>query len=367
MAYQPSLGTRLHRIIDFHRLRLKFFGERLLGHEFVPLRNRITIEPSGYCNLECKFCGYRKKEHGRVVMPNEEFADYIDQAAKLGFRDFSLTSSSGEIFFDKGATWKLDYLDNHPDVGNFQFYTNLVLPDDAIIEKIATYKKLSWLGLSIYGHDAESFTRITGKPEKQYNLLVENLNRLADLGGVGRELFEIHLRTDRSFSWDPNDGVDDQSSDLVKAMHRAVHEGGVKWVGNWVIYDTWGGLVTPEDVADLDIELSDGSHQPKVGACILLFDEPMIFADGCVNACACRGLDRSLQIGDLKKTSLSDILSSDNSIYQNIIKRHQKSDYPETCKDCMVYRSVYRKPRGWPFTTVAEFFKKHDQRSAKQL
>jgi len=358
MAYQPSLSTRIKRTLEYNRLRLKFFGERLLGHEFVPLRKRITIEPSGHCNLACKFCGYGKKEYGRVIMSNQDFASYVDQAAAMGFRDFSLTSSSGEIFFDKEAGWKLDYLENHPHSGLYQFYTNLVLPDEQMIEKLFSLNKLAWLGISIYGHDLESFIRITGKPDKQYSKLVANLNRIADHGGTGRDLFEIHLRTDRAFTWHPDDGIDGQSSELVQAMYRAVTEGGVKWVGNWDIYDTWGGLINADDVADLDIELSDGSHQPKVGACILLFDEPMIFADGGVNACACRGLDRSLQIGDLNKSSLSQILSSNNGVYRGIIDRHQKSDYPETCKDCMVYRSVYRKPRGWPYTSVAGFFKK---------
>lgn len=363
MAHQPSIRIRLRRFLDYHRLRLKFFGERMLGHEFVPLRNRITIEPSGHCNLACKFCGYRKKEQGRVVMSNEDFASYIDQAADMGFRDYSLTSSSGELFFDKQAAWKLEYLDAHPGVGGYQFYTNLVLPDQAMIEKILTLKKLDWLGFSIYGHDLESFERITGKPEKQYRKLVDNLNRIADMGDVGRDLYEIHLRTDRSFTWNPEQGLDDDAGDLVKAMYRAVTEAGVKWVGNWEIYDTWGGLVTPDDVSDLDVELSDGSHLPKVGACILLFDEPMIFADGAVNACACRGIDRSLQIGDLKRTALKDILSDANHAYTNIIRRHQKSDYPETCKDCMVYRSVYRKPRGWAYTSVAKFFKTLEERA----
>jgi hypothetical protein len=367
MAYQPSLSTKIKRTVEYHRLRLKFFGERLLGHEYVPLRNRITIEPSGHCNLACKFCGYRKKERGRVTMENEDFANYINQAAAMGYRNYSLTSSSGEIFFDKDAAWKLDYLDDHPQVGGYQFYSNLVLPDEAMIDRIFSLQKLEWLGFSIYGHDLESFSRITGKPKQQYRKLVTNLNRIADKGGPGRELFEIHLRTDRAFTWHPDDGVDASSSNLVKAMCRAVREGGVKWIGNWDIYDTWGGMVTPEDVADLDVELSDGSHQPKVGACILLFDEPMIFADGCVNACACRGIDRSLQIGDLKQSSLSQILSSDNKLYRNIIERHNKSDYPDTCKDCMVYRSVYRKPRGWPYTSVAEFFKKISARGEAKV
>ncbi len=366
MSYQASIVTKTKRKIEYHRLRLKFLGEKLIGHEFVPVRKRITIEPSGNCNLACKFCAYRKKDLGHVTMSNDIFADYIDQAVEIGYRDFSLTSSSGEIFFDKEIKWKLDYLDSHPLVGSYSFYTNLVLPDEKMIDKICTLNKLAWLGFSIYGHDAESFTRITGKPRRQYDKLVKNLNLISKRPDVGRDLMEIHIRTDASFKWHPNDGIDNKASDLMKAMFEAVQNGGVKWLDNFLVYDNWGGMVTDDDVSALEIELSDGSYLPKVGACILLFDEPMIFADGVVNACACRGVDRSLAIGDLKETSLNQILSSDNKIYRNIIDRHQKNDYPETCKDCMVYRSVYRKPRGWPFTSISSFVKKHQERAKKE-
>jgi sulfatase maturation enzyme AslB (radical SAM superfamily) len=365
MAYKVSIISKIKRAMNFHRLRLKFIGERMIGHEFVPVNKRITIEPSGYCNLACKFCAYRKKDLGHVIMPNEDFANYVDQATQLGFKNFSLTSSSGEIFFDKGADWKLDYLDNHPKVGSYGFYTNFILPDEQMIDKIFTLKKIGWLNFSIYGHDFESFTRITEKSRKQYNKLVKNINRLADHPSAGQNLMEFHIRTDRNFTWHPNDGVDENSSELIKAIYWAVTKCGVKWLDNYLLYDNWGGMINDKDVADLDIELSDGSLQPKVGACILLFDEPMIFADGAVNACACRGIDRSLQIGDLKKSSLSQVLSSDNTVYRDIINRHQKNDFPETCKDCTIYRSVYRKPRGWPYTSISEFFKKHNERAVK--
>ncbi|NQV55204.1 MAG: SPASM domain-containing protein [Rhodospirillales bacterium] len=232
-----------------------------------------------------------------------------------------------------------------------------------MIEKLFSLKKLTFISISVYGHDLESFKRVTGKPDKQYRKLVDNLNRIADHRGAGRKFMEIHLRTDRSFTWHPEDGIDDNSSELVKAMHRAIHEGGLKWLGNQLLYDTWGGMVNSEDVADLDIEMSDGSNLPKIGACYLLFDEPMIFADGGVNACACRGVDRTLQIGDLNNSTLRQVLSSENAVYHNIINRHQKNDYPETCKDCTIYRSVYRRPRGWSYTSIAAFFKKHDERA----
>ncbi len=364
MAYKASIGTLLKRMFEYNRLRLKFAGEKLVGHEFVPQRNRMTIEPSGHCNLACKFCAYRKKEIGHVVMPNEDFANYIDQATELGFRTFSLTSSSGEIFFDKNITWKFDYLDNHPLVETYEFYTNFILPDEAMIRRVLNLKKLNWLGFSIYGHDEESFIRISGKTKKQYDRLVQNLNFLADIGSEGRDFLEFHLRTDKTFTWSPADGIDENSSDLTKAMYRAVTEGGVKWLENFLVYDNWGGMVTEEDVADLDIELADGTLQPKYGACMLLFDEPMIFADGAVNACACRGIDRTLQIGDLTSTPLKHVLSARNDRYREIIDQHQRNEYPETCKDCMVYRSIYRKPRGWAFTSLSAFFERHKERAA---
>ncbi len=367
MSHQASISAKIKRAFEYNRLRLKFIGEKLIGHEFVPVRNRITIEPSGYCNLACKFCAYRKKDAGHVIMPDEKFANYIDQAVEIGFREFSLTSSSGEIFFDKNVSWKLDYLDNHPLVGSYSFYTNFVLPDERMIDKLLVLKKLVWLGFSIYGHDAESFMRITGKPRKQYDKLVENLNLISEKSDPSREFMEIHIRTDASFKWRPKDGITDNSSDLIKAMYWAVNKGGAKWLDNFLVYDNWGGMVTEEDVIDLDLELSDGSYLPKVGACILLFDEPMIFADGFVNACACRGVDRSLVIGDLNETSLAQILSSNNTTYHNIIDQHQKNNYPNTCKDCMVYRSVYRKPRGWPFTSIKSFFEKHEERAKNIL
>jgi len=365
MTHKPGLGTLIKRFINYYRLRIKFYGEKLIGHEFVPLRNYITIEFSGYCNLTCKFCAYGKKKIGHDIMTNDAFADYVDQATELGYRNFSVTSSSGEIFFDKEAVWKLDYLENHSLVDSYGFYTNFVLPDEPLIDKICSLKKLAKLAFSIYGHDLESFKRITGKTEKQYDKLVENLNRMADRPAPGR-LREINVRTDRTFTWHPKDGIDDNSSELIKAMHRAATEGGLKWLGNFLIYDSWGGMITQEDIAEIDIELSDGSLLPKVGACIYLFDEPMIFADGSVNACACRGVERSLQIGDLKETSLKQILSSNNTGHRDLIERHQKNDYPETCKDCTIYQSVYRKPRGWAYTSIPAFFKKHQERAKKE-
>lgn len=362
MPVRIPFWTRLSRTFHYYRLHLKFRGERLLGHEFVPRHGVITIEPSGLCNLSCRFCGYPKKEHGQVVMSDEAFQSHVRQAVDVGYAHISLTSSSGELFMDKGIRSKLEFLDACPDIQSYRFFTNFVLPDRADIEWLTGLKKLPWVAISVYGHDRESFCAITRRPKTAYDRLVANFESLADLAPRGSIQFEIQIRTYRSFAWTPDDPEHADDSSLMRAMRRAVRGGGVRWVGNWDSYDSWGGMVTNQDIGVLDLELADGSDVPRYGACKFLFDDPIIFADGVVNACACRGLDRSLAIGDLKRQSLREILSPDNPVYRGILERHLRSDYPETCKDCMTYRSIYRRPRGWPYISVAEFFRRKEGR-----
>lgn len=362
MPVRISPWTRLRRAFQYYRRHLKYRGERLLGHEFVPRHGVITIEPSGLCNLACRFCGYPKKEHGRVVMPDEAFQSHVRQAVDLGYASISLTSSSGDLFMDKGIAAKLEFLESHPGIADYKFYTNFVLPDRETIQWLVGLKKLSLLMLSIYGHDEESFRAIAKRPKTAYDRLVANIEALADLAPQGRVAVEIHPRTYRAFAWSPAEPERAGDSALIRAMRRLIRDGGAKWTGNWDSYDTWGGMVTPQDIGDLDLELADGRDVPRYGACKFLFDDPIVFADGVVNACACRGLDRSLAIGDLNKQTLREVLSPDNPVYRGILDRHIRSDYPETCKDCMTYRSIYRRPRGWPYISLAEFFSRREGR-----
>ena len=355
MPARISPWTRFRRRFQYYRRHLKYRGERLLGREFVPRHGVITIEPSGLCNLACRFCGYPKKEHGRVVMPDRAFNSHVQQAVDLGYARISLTSSSGDLFMDKGIRGKLEFLEFHPSITHYAFYTNFVLPNRETIEWLVGLRKLSLLMLSIYGHDENSFCAIAKRPRVSYDRLVANIEALADLAPRARGAIEIHPRTYRSFTWTPAEPERPGDSALMKALRRLVG-GGAKWVGNWESYDSWGGMVTQEDIGDLDLELADGKDVPRYGACKFLFDDPIIFADGVVNACACRGLDRSLAIGDLNKQTLRDVLSPDNPVYRAILDRHIRGDYPDTCKDCMTYRSIYRHPRGWPYISLAEFF-----------
>ncbi len=90
-------------------------------------------------------------------------------------------------------------------------------------------------------------------------------------------------------------------------------------------YDNWGGIITGEDVQGLDIEIDEGQWIPNFGACSLIFYKLQVMADGRVNACACRDVNATLQIGDLSSQPLSFILSAENQTYMDLIESQQRA------------------------------------------
>ena len=49
-----------------------------LGREFIPAqRDLLCVETSSACNLDCRFCGYGKKQSPRVRMADDLFFDCI--------------------------------------------------------------------------------------------------------------------------------------------------------------------------------------------------------------------------------------------------------------------------------------------------
>ena len=76
-------------------------------------------------------------------MSGEFFRDVIEQAVAMGYDRFGLTPITGDIFVDKHVFEKLAWLESHPKVREFHFYTNFILPDREGIHMLAALKKLS--------------------------------------------------------------------------------------------------------------------------------------------------------------------------------------------------------------------------------
>jgi Iron-sulfur cluster-binding domain len=324
---------------------------RKLGREFIPSSRRsLSIETSSLCNLDCAFCAYPKKQSPRVVMSNAFFQDCVLQALDMGYDTFDLTPCTGEVFMDRHLFDKLAFLDREARVKQYDFFSNFTVPSPDHIEALPGFKKLGALAISVYGHDLDTFRRITKSTETVYRRLVKNLELLLRLKKEHSQPVFIIFHTG-------TESLDGRSSELITALDR-LERAGCTVNRQKGLYNNWGGFVTDEDVKGLAIKIVGPDMVHKNGACVRLFTAVQIMASGIVNGCACRDADATLRLGDLHTTRLRDIVSSRNPVYMSLIEEQQNGDFRPVCRSCDFYTSIYHKSLsydGAPLQSLAEF------------
>lgn len=335
----------------------------LLSREFVhDDAPTMGIEVSGLCNLKCVFCAYKDKDAGKVVMSNDTFIAYVNQLTDIGYTYIMLTPQTGDVFIDKHFADKIEFLEQNPKIEGYEFITNLVSASKPVLERLAEAKKLTRMYISLYGHTAENFQKITGRPEMQYRRLIKNLHDLAQIAPAFQGTLGAFIMTDRGFNWSPHSPLSNQhkETDLLAAIRAiAERDDDFFWSGNHVDFDSWGGRISQNDVEALDLGFRVvGPSVPMIGPCGMLFGGAVILADGKVNACGCRAVGDGLIIGDSKTTPLREILSPDNLLYRSLLEKHIAGKYPDDCVGCKIFTSIYRKPHGRPVTTINKYLAK---------
>src|SRR5262245_42582337 len=315
-------------------IRLEIGVNRALGRQFIQRdRSLFHIEPSGACNLKCRFCAYTKKSTPTVSMKDEPFVHTVLQAIELGYSRFELTPCTGDLFMDRTLMRKLDYLEQHPQVSSYEFFTNLTIPQQEPVERLADLRKLRHMTVSVYGHDLDSFIAITRGTEKLYSRLVANLEALLRVNGRATYELAIGLRSSRK-------RPKGATSELLALIERFRAAGVDIWISPG-IYNNWGGYISQQDVEGLDMYVNSTEETYKYGACEKLFNSVQVTATGVVNACACRDVDATLSIGDVSTTALADIVSPDNPRYMAIIEEQQRGEFRPICRSCDFYKSIY--------------------------
>ena len=302
---------------------------------FVPdPRRKLYIETTGVCNLACRFCAYSKKQDGKVTMPMATFCDVVDQATEMGFREFGLTPLTGEPFMDRGFIEKLLELEARSRVTGYHFYTNFTLPSASDIRTLATLTKLQYMHISLYGHDLDTFQAITRKPAGAYLRLVRNLETLHEVlrAETPRAWVRMSWRTTKDFDADAH-----PQSELHHIV-RAIQQQYDLNVPVTTAYDNWGGAITENDLAGLDMVLAPAPA--KDAPCALIFYRLIVLADGRVNACACRDVDGTLVIGNVHQAPLAWILSTRNVRYAEIIQEQIANRFRPVCRACDFYQSI---------------------------
>ena len=335
---QILIKFKIYFYSQLNQVKMKY--NKLIGNQEIPdILNNINIEISSKCNLGCKFCGYTKRnlnDHPHTIMSDIDFENNIKECEVLGYENIGLSPVSGDIFMDKHINNKFEILENS-NIKGYYFFTNFIPIQKSSIDKLFLFKKLNFIGISIYGHDLESFEKVTDSNKVSYYRLVENL----------QYLYQNLLKVNNNFviSLDQRDRIDfnlDQDNSelsqiIKKILKLEYHNISYEFETN---YNNWGGLIKDEDIKDLNIRLNKPNHK-KVGSCSLLYSRLIIGANNTVNACACRDANYSLRIGNTKTESLKSILSIKNKKYLEIIDNHEKEKYPSICKDCDFYTSIY--------------------------
>jgi len=334
--------------------RLVSMAGRLGNCERVRVPNLLEclyIVPSTVCNLKCRFCAYPKSSIARQVMPAGLFAVIVDKACTYGFSTFGLTPLVGEALLDPLFFDKLDLLEQHPGVTGYSFCTNFTVASPDFLNRLPGLRKLTWMSVSIYGHDEESFHRITASPERLFHRVLDNLEQLSEWSAIASHV-ELRVRTNASF--EPGQCHPRFRDILARLASRNVR---IRFPNDR--FSNWGGLITAEDLVGLDIRLKLEPTKENV-PCAFLFYKHTVLPDGRLNACYADDGNATMVIGDLSRQSFEDIYSLRNRAYMELILSHCEQRWSPACRACTGYRGISDEHYSYafhrkPFLTVPEF------------
>ena len=296
----------------------------------------FSLESSSVCNFNCVFCAYQHTtKKMRQIMSLKDFKLSVNEIIKNGGKNIALTPLTGDIFSDRtGIKNKINFLEKHQDLTSYTFTTNASLLDEEKIDFLKKTKKLNNLKISIYGHDQDSFEKITQTKlyKKMFNNLLHIKKNIDDLNFR----MEFGIRSYMDFN------LSKSNTDLINLI-RSIQKMKNVFVNFHRHYTNWGGYVTEEDLKGLPIILKDDKKGYKSGPCARLFNY-MILSNCDVILCACRDAMREMVVGNLKENSLSEIISPKNPKYQKWIDDQENDKFLGPCKDCDMYRPVYALP-----------------------
>lgn len=314
-------------------------------------RECLYVVPSTICNLKCRFCAYPKSTLDRRVMPHRLFVEVIDKACDYGFDTFGLTPLLGEALTDPHFQEKLEHLERHSGVRAYSFTTNFTLASATFIDGLRHLKKIRWLSISIYGHDEDTFFRITQAGPQHFHVLLDNLARLIEWPAVAVHV-ELRLRTSGEIS-------EDQCHPRLREILSQYRARNVRIRIPNDRYSNWGGIISPSDLLGLNIRLKPEPEKTNV-PCVFLFHKHTVLPDGRLNACYAEDGNATMIIGDLTRQRFDEIYSIHNVSYMNLIRSHFEGRYNKTCHECTGYRSV-KEPNDLyslyerPFLSMTEF------------
>ena len=307
---------RLSRVIPFHI--------RAWPHA-------LYVEGTNICNAECVFCAYPEMARPKKIMPMDLYRRLVDQYCAMGGGEVDVTPIVGDPFADAALFERLDYLAAKPKIKRFHFYTNGIAMRPGLGDRLLGYGARLCVNVSYGGFDRETYKKVMGVDK--FDAVWPNLKHLIERKAAMASglAIAVNLRTPES----------NNKGELFEYFKDCKRRGLIEltWMG---AYDSWSGHIADEELRDAG--LVPRSNPVKNGPCHRLLTTPVVLADGRVNACGCRDTEATLIIGDLNKKTLEEVLSG--PALRDLIDAHARGDFPEACRKCTYYDSVY--PGWWP-------------------
>jgi MoaA/NifB/PqqE/SkfB family radical SAM enzyme len=301
----------------------------------VPARPfELHIEGTNICNARCVFCAYPQMERPKVTMTMDVFRSAIDQHIAMGSKEVDLTPIVGDPFVDRFLFKRLDYLAAKSEIQAYHFFSNAIRMKPEFIERLVKYDERLTVFCSFGGFDRQTYRTVMG---------VDKFQQAVD---AIRGLIEAKIKTDSKIHVQVNlrTPLGNPQGEFWEYVQR-MRDRGVITIDSVDYFDNWGGDITDEALRGAGLV----PKPPPVhrGPCHRLIAGPTVLADGRVNACACRDVEATLIIGDLKKESLKDILAGPK--LREYLLMHERGEFPDICKVCTYYDSIYPKwlPGPW--------------------
>lgn len=229
----------------------------------------VRIYPTNKCNHNCEYCTYKNPNLGlgglydrNDSIPYDKMVEIINNLSQLGCKAVTISGGGEPLLYPKiRETLQLFKYYNIP-VG---LYTNGSLLKGDLARWVKSH--VSWVRISIDGHDNESYSKIRGVSLGEFDKVIQNMKEYQDLPGKGRLAVAVNIirKGNKYFDIDLKKKL--ESIGIERIQYRFVDEDKDDLRGPEKTYD-WCpiSLISPVIGADLKIwSCCDKAYNDDVG------------------------------------------------------------------------------------------------------
>ena len=336
-SLSPALWATVSRVL---RARFGYYFSRVSDTEFHYNLQQIQIRPwnlhielTNICNANCIFCAYSYQSRKKTIMEQVIYEKALGDYCELGGGELRLESCVGDPLVAPDFIERVRQARSHPEITRIITLTNGIDLNRIGFEALRSCG-IDEVNISTGPWDADLYGRIyrTGR----YHDLRQGVTTLLEQNAKCARPLRIKLLFRSSLSLTKTLNLPDfqHIRNLAKQIEFNTD------------FDTWLGLIKQTD-------LLPGMHirplaRIETEPCYLLYDGPIVFADGGVGLCGCRDFNANseLIIGNIMTSSLLDLWQSEAT--QRLRRRFWAGDFPEICKQCTTYANLdlYRSKAG---------------------